>query len=131
MMEEDKPDEPKTRASGSPARVHGGGRGAGEVGDAAGDGGGTDGRLGRSGAEAAVYKQDVFAAVSEPLAQHGAVFVGFTALGGPGRIKARLGGDVKLTAKEGAIVDDKGLAHVSFDSSWRWDDEARELTVDL
>src|SRR5262245_27129741 len=83
------------------------------------------------GDDAAVYKQDAFAAVSEPLASHGAVFVGFTALGGTARIKARLGGEAKLTSKENAVVDDKGLAHVVFDSTWRWNDEGRELTVDL
>jgi hypothetical protein len=78
-----------------------------------------------------VYEQEAFAAVRDPLAQRGVVFVRFTARGGPGVLTAHLEPEGPVRASNGAVCDGQGRGLVLFEDAWRWDGERKELTVAL
>lgn len=70
--------------------------------------------------------QEVFAAVSPGLAEHGAVFVQFSTTK-PTRIAARVGSGGKFTAANGFVKNEKGLAIVRHGPGWKWDADKSEL----
>jgi hypothetical protein len=73
-------------------------------------------------------RQEAFAAVAPPLADHGAVFVQFFATG-KARIAARIGAGGKLTAADGLVKDENGQVVVRYGSGWVWDAGKGELAV--
>jgi hypothetical protein len=77
------------------------------------------------------YEQEVFAPVGGVLADHGAVFLRFTARGAGGSIAARVEQGDTLSAEAGTLLDRKGLAFLLFDAPWRWDGAKNELRCDL
>jgi hypothetical protein len=79
----------------------------------------------------AVYEQEAFAGVSEPWAEHGAVFVRFMVRGAAGPVVARLELNEPLSADMGALRDQQGRGLLLFDSSWRWDGTRKALTAKL
>jgi len=72
------------------------------------------------------YQQEAFAPVRRALADHGAVFVRFTARP-RGPIVVRVGGPVKC--ERGALLDGKGNAVVRYGTGWTWDAENAELST--
>jgi hypothetical protein len=76
-----------------------------------------------------VYWQEAFAPVRGPLVEHGAVFVRFGGRLLVRPVVARIGAGDKFTAKDGAILDQKGNAVVQYGPGWTWDAEKSELTA--
>jgi hypothetical protein len=76
----------------------------------------------------ATVHQEAFAPVSPKLADHGAVFVQFFSPAAP-RITARVGAGGKVTAADGLVKDEKGLAVVRYGPGWAWDADRSELSV--
>jgi hypothetical protein len=72
------------------------------------------------------YQQEAFAPVRGALADHGAVFVRFTARP-RGRVVVRIGGPVK--SEGGALFDGKGNAVVRYGPGWAWDADKAELSA--
>jgi hypothetical protein len=77
------------------------------------------------------YTQVAFAPVTGALAEHGAVFLRFTARSAGGSITARIGHAEALSAEGGAVRDGKGLAIALLDAAWKWDAAKKELRCDL
>jgi hypothetical protein len=77
------------------------------------------------------YEQEAFSPVEGALAEHGAVFLRFTARGAGGSVAARVGREDALSAEGGAVLDRQGLALVLFDTPWKWDGAKKELRCDL
>jgi hypothetical protein len=75
------------------------------------------------------YQQEVFAAVDEPFASRGAVFLRFTTGAGAGTVTAALRADPPLVveAADRAVRDGSGRSLLLHDGSWTWDRETRQL----
>jgi hypothetical protein len=74
------------------------------------------------------YLQNAFAPTGQGYAEHGAVYVRFRTLDGPpGRVIARVAGDVK--PGPGALRDAKGRTIVQHGPEWKWDEKNKELVA--
>jgi hypothetical protein len=69
---------------------------------------------------------EAFAAVREPLLEHGAVLLKFAAVGPPAAVAARVEHDRPLLAEKGSLRDDRGILAL-FDAAWEWDPSRKEL----
>jgi hypothetical protein len=77
------------------------------------------------------FRQEAFAIVRGPLADHGAVFVRFRLQPGRHQLQARIGAGEKFTAADGAVRDAKGLAVVLYGPGWKWNPDRAMLTNNL
>ncbi len=78
-----------------------------------------------------VYEQEAFVPVRGALADHGTVLVRFTVREAPGTLTVRLDRDTPLSRAKGAIRNAREQALILFDSSWRWQEESQQLSVQL
>jgi hypothetical protein len=77
------------------------------------------------------YEQEAFAPVRGALAEHGAVFVRFTARDAAGSVIAALDFDGPVKAADGSLRDEKDRGLVLFGPGWAWDEKRKELRADL
>jgi hypothetical protein len=75
------------------------------------------------------YSQEAFAPVRGALAEHGSVFVRFGGRQSEGRIAARISTREKLSAVNGAVLDERGDTIVRHGPGWKWNGEKSELTA--
>jgi hypothetical protein len=77
------------------------------------------------------YEEEVFASVQPDLAEHGVIFVRFTAHKKSGVVYALIGSKDQLLFTNGAIRNSAGAAWVFFDDRWKWDGDKQILSVQL
>jgi len=77
------------------------------------------------------YEQEAFVPADGDLAEAGAVFVRFSARGGPGVVRAQLDPDLVVRPGPGTLADVRDQVRVLHDDRWAWDDAAHELKAKL
>jgi hypothetical protein len=75
------------------------------------------------------YRQETFVSTAPGLANHGAVFVRFSSVGGAGKVTARLASSEPLRLSDGELCSARDQVVVQCSSNWEWNAAQQKLSA--